>query len=190
MTPLVICAFFAVVVLGYAIVIYNALVCVRNEVKLAWSNIDVLLVQRHDELPKLIEVCKGYMQHERGTLESVARARSSVEGARSTGNVASVSIAEGTLRSGLSSLFAVAERYPDLKANDLFRNLQTRISALETAIADRREVYNDAVNALNVRLETFPDLLIGRLFRFLPATMLKFSDQETSDVDLKPAFGR
>ena len=189
MTTLAVSTFLAVVVLGYAIIIYNALVRVRNEVKLAWSNIDVLLVQRHEELPKLIEVCKGYMRHERETLESVARARTNVEGARSVGNVASVSVAEGALRSGLSSLFAVAERYPDLKANDLFRNLQTRISALETAIADRREIYNDAVNALNVRLESFPDVLIARPFAFTAAPMLKFSASQTSDIDLKPVFG-
>ncbi|HEV2700355.1 MAG TPA: LemA family protein [Steroidobacteraceae bacterium] len=189
MTALVICTFIVAVILGYATIIYNGLVRVRNEVKLAWSNIDVLLVQRHDELPKLIEVCKGYMQHERETLESVARARTNVDGARSAGNIPSVSVAEGALRSRLSSLFAVAERYPDLKANDLFRNLQTRISALETAIADRREIYNDAVNAQNVRLEAFPDMLIARPFHFLPADMLKFSAEETSDIDLKPAFG-
>jgi len=188
-TPLVVCAFVVVAVLGYAVTIYNGLVRVRNGVKLAWSNIDVLLVQRHDELPKLIAVCKGYMQHERETLESVARARANVEGARSTGNVASVSVAEGALRTGLSSLYAVAERYPDLKANDLFKNLQTRITALETAIADRREIYNDAVNALNVRLETFPDVLIAKPLGFTPASMLHFSGSETSDVDLKPAFG-
>lgn len=189
MTPLVVCAFVLAAILGYGVTIYNGLVRVRNGVKLAWSNIDVLLVQRHDELPKLIAVCKGYMQHERETLESVVRARDSVEGARSAGNVASVSVAEGALRTGLSSLYAVAERYPDLKANDLFKNLQTRISALETAIADRREIYNDAVNALNVRLETFPDVLIARPFGFTPAAMLKFSADETRDVDLKPAFG-
>src|SRR5580658_9497936 len=189
MTALVLCAFIVVVILGYATIIFNALVRVRNEVKLAWCNIDVLLVQRHDELPKLIEVCKGYMRHERETLESVARARTNVEGARSAGNIPSVSLAEGALRSGLSSLFAVAERYPDLKANDLFKNLQIRISALETAIADRREVYNDAVNAQNLRLEAFPDLLIARLFRFAAAPMLKFSAGETADIDLKPAFG-
>src|SRR5580693_1114981 len=110
MTALVICSFIVVVTLGYATIIFNGLVRVRNEVKLAWSNIDVLLVQRHDELPKLIEVCKGYMQHERQTLESVARARANVEGARSAGNVASVSVAEGALRTGLTSLYAVAER--------------------------------------------------------------------------------
>jgi len=129
------------------------------------------------------------MQHERETLESVARARSGVEGARSTGNVASVSLAEGALRRGLSSLYAVAESYPDLKANEIFKNLQIRISALETAIADRREVYNDAVNALNVRLETFPDALIAKSFAFSPASMLQFSESQTGDIDLKPAFG-
>jgi LemA protein len=185
----IVCGFVLLVILGYAITIYNGLVRVRNGVKLAWCNIDVLLVQRHDELTKLIGVCTGYMQHERGTLESIARARAGVEGARSIGDLTSFSVAEGALRSGLSRLYAVAERYPDLKANDLFQNLQTRISALETAIADRREIYNDAVNALNVRLETFPDALVARLFAFAPAAMLHFSDAQTSDIDLKPAFG-
>jgi LemA protein len=188
-TPLVVCAFVVIVFVGYTVTIYNGLVRVRNGVRLAWSNIDVLLVQRHDELPKLIEVCKGYMQYERGTLDSVTRARANVEGARSTGNIASVSVAEGALRTGLASLYAVAERYPDLKANDLFRNLQTRISALETAIADRREIYNDAVNALNVRIESFPDVLIARPFAFTAAPLLKFTASQTGDVDLKPAFG-
>src|SRR6202000_3456143 len=106
MTSLIISVFLIAMVLGYAVVIYNGLVRVRNGVKLAWSNIDVLLVQRHDELPKLIAVCQGYMQHERGTLEGVARARAGVEGARSSGDVASVSAAEGALRSGLSKLYA------------------------------------------------------------------------------------
>ncbi len=190
MTPLVICAFVVLAALGYAITIYNGLVRVRNGVGLAWSNIDVLLVQRHDELPKLIAICKGYMQHERETLESVMRARTNVEGARSARNIVSVSSAEGALRSGLSSLYAVAERYPDLKANDLFKNLQTRISALETVIADRREVYNDAVNAQNVRLQAFPDLLIARPLHFVAAPMLKFTAAETSDTDLSLLFGR
>ncbi len=85
--------------LGYAIVIYNGLIRARNEVRLAWSNIDVLLVQRHEELPKLVEVCKGYMRHESATLESVIQARSSVDGARSVGNVPAVSHADAALRS-------------------------------------------------------------------------------------------
>ncbi|HEX8755095.1 MAG TPA: LemA family protein, partial [Steroidobacteraceae bacterium] len=157
MTGLIIFVLLVVLLIGYSITIYNGLVRARNEVKLAWSNIDVLLVQRHDELPKLIEVCKRYMQHERETLERVTQARSQVDTARQSGNVTSVNAAEGALRSGLVNLYAVAERYPDLKADSLFRNLAARISALETAIADRREIYNDAVNAQNVRIQTFPD---------------------------------
>src|SRR5487761_221033 len=105
MTALIIFVLLVVIVVGYTVTIYNGLVRVRNEVKLAWSNIDVLLVQRHDELPKLIEVCKRYMQHERETLERVTQARSQVEAARQAGNVASVSAAEGALRSGLANLY-------------------------------------------------------------------------------------
>jgi len=189
MIGLVVFAFLCVLFFGWAITLYNGLVRARNEVKLTWSNIDVLLVQRHDELPKLIAVCKGYMQHESGTLERVVRARADVDVARNAGNVASMGVAEGALRSGLTGLYAVAERYPDLKANTLFQNLQTRITALETEIADRREVYNDAVNANNVRIESFPDVMIARLFDFQAARLLKFSAEQISDVDVKLAFG-
>jgi LemA protein len=190
MVGLVVFAFVLVLIFGYAAAIYNGLVRARNGVKLAWSQIDVLLAQRHDELPKLIEVCKRYMQHESETLERVVRARSEVDSARSSGNAASVGAAEGALRSGLTGLFAVAERYPDLKANELFLNLQSRMTALETAIADRREVYNDAVNSQNVRIETFPDVIIAGLFSFTPARPLKFAAEQMSDVDVKLAFGR
>jgi LemA protein len=179
-----------VLAIGYTVTIYNGLVRTRNEVKLAWSNIDVLLVQRHDELPKLIEVCKQYMQYEQGTLERVTQARSQVEAARSSGDVSSVSQAEGALRSGLANLYAVAERYPDLKADVAFRNLSSRISALETAIADRREIYNDAANAQNVRIETFPDAIVAGLFNFGPARLLKFEAAQTADVDVGLAFGK
>lgn len=179
-----------VLLIGYTITIYNGLVRTRNEVKLAWSNIDVLLVQRHDELPKLIEVCKRYMQYEQGTLERVTQARSQVEAARTSGDVASVSAAEGALRSGLANLYAVAERYPELKADSVFRNLAARITALETAIADRREIYNDAANAQNVRIETFPDAIVAGMFNFGSARMLKFDAAQTADVDVGLAFGK
>ena len=179
-----------VLLLCYGVVLYNGLVRTRNEVKLSWSNIDVLLAQRHDELPKLIEVCRRYMQHERETLQRVVQARSDIDAARQSGDVASVSAAEGALRSGLANLYAVAERYPDLKADGLFRNLASRITALETAIADRREVYNEAANAQNVRVETFPDAVIAGLFNFSSARLLKFSAAETSDVNVGLAFGK
>src|SRR6185437_2212516 len=190
MTGLIVFLLLVVLVIGYIVTIYNGLVRTRNEVKLAWSNIDVRLVQRHDELPKLIEVCKRYMQHERETLERVTQARSQVDAARQSGDVASVSAAEGALRSGLANLYAVAERYPDLKADAVFRNLEGRISALETAIADRREVYNEAANAQNVRIETFPDAVIAGVCNFSRARLLKFSAEQTSDVDVGLAFGK
>jgi LemA protein len=175
---------------GYLIGIYNGLVRVSAAVKLAWSNIDVLLAQRHDELPKLVEVCRQYMQYEGDTLERVMRARNGIDAARSAGNVSSLGVAERDLRTGLSGLYAVAERYPDLKANEAFQHLQARISGLETAIADRREVYNDAVNSNNVRIQAFPEVLVARLGDFPPARLLHFQDDQKADVDMKALFAR
>jgi LemA protein len=183
-------AFAVIVFFGYTIAIYNSLVRVRAEVKLAWSNIDVILVQRHDELPKLVEVCKQYMQYEGDTLERVMRARASVDAARSSGNVSSLGTAERELRNGLTGLYAVAENYPQLKASEPFLHLQQRISSLETAIADRREVYNDAVNTNNIRIQAFPDVLVARMGDFPPAQLLHFQADEKADVDLKAAFAR
>ncbi len=182
--------FIVVAVLGYLIGIYNGLVRVRAAVKLSWSNIDVLLAQRHDELPKLVEVCRQYMQYEGDTLERVMRARSGVDAARAAGNVGGVGAAERELRTGLSGLYAVAENYPQLKASEPFKHLQDRISALETAIADRREVYNDAVNTNNVRIANFPDVLVAHLGNFPEAQLLHFQSEQTADVDLKAAFAR
>jgi LemA protein len=190
MVALLVVLFLFLALGGYLVGTYNGLVQVREAVKLAWSNIDVLLVQRHDELPKLVEVCKQYMQYEPGTLERVMRARSGVDAARSSGNVASLGPAEGELRAGLSRLYAVAENYPDLKASESFRHLQERISGLETAIADRREVYNDAVNTNNVRISTFPGVFVAGMGNFPEAHLLQFQSDEKADVDLKAAFSR
>ena len=188
MVALLVMLFLVLALTGYSVAVYNGLVRVRAAVKLAWSDIDVLLVQRHDELPKLVEVCKQYMQYEGGTLERVMRARSGVEAARSSGSMSSLGPAERELRTGLTGLYAVAEKYPELKASEPFRHLQQRISGLETAIADRREVYNDAVNTNNVRIDTFPDVLVARLGDFPPAQLLHFQVAEKADVDLKAAF--
>jgi LemA protein len=188
MLPALILLFLVLALAGYLIGVYNGLVRVRAAVKLAWSNIDVLLAQRHDELPKLVEVCRQYMQYEGATLERVMHARSGVDAARSSGNVAALGAAEQELRSGLSGLYAVAENYPQLKANEPFKHLQDRISALETAIADRREVYNDAVNTNNVRIAAFPDVLIAGLGNFPEAQLLHLQPGQTADVDLRAAF--
>ncbi len=172
----------------YGIMIYNNLVQLKHGVAQAWANIDVLLKQRHDELPKLIETCKQYMQHERGVLESVAVARASVFKARAAGDVKALGGAEAQLQAGLGNLFAVAENYPALKADETFRNLQLRITQLETQISDRREFYNDSVNANNVRIEQFPDVFVARLLNFGERPLLKFSKVELADVNVKTLF--
>ncbi|HDP89637.1 MAG TPA: LemA family protein [Thioalkalivibrio sp.] len=179
-----------VVALVYLVTIYNHLVNLKHGVSKAWSNIEVLLKQRHDELPKLVEVCKQYMGYEQETLERVMQARSQVATAQQAHDVKALGAAEGMLRMGLGQLFAVAEDYPDLKANENFRHLQQRISGLENAIADRREYYNESVNRNNVRIQQFPDVIVARLFGFGPFELLQFSAAETADVDIKALFGR
>lgn len=175
--------------LVYGVMVYNNLVTLKHAVSKAWANIDVLLKQRHDELPKLVETCKQYMQYEQATLERVMRARAAVAAAREQGDVAALGPAEQALRLGLGNLYAVAENYPELKTNESFKHLQARITALENDIADRRELYNESVNLNNVRIEQFPDVLIARLFGFGPAALLEFSTEEKRDVDVKALFG-
>jgi len=177
-----------VVLVVYVIQIYNRLVALKHNVSKAWSNIDVLLKQRHDELPKLVEVCKQYMGYEQDTLEKVMQARSRVAQAREGGDMPALGAAETQLRLGLGSLFALAEAYPDLKANTNFQHLQDRITALENSIADRREYYNESVNLNNVRIEQFPDVIVASKFGFKPFELLEFSEEETADVSIKGLF--
>lgn len=177
-----------VVLLIYGVTLYNQLVTVKHAVTQAWSNIDVLLRQRHEELPKLVEACRQYMHYEQATLERVISARNAVGQARDRSDVKQLGQAETALRSGLGQLFALAENYPALQANSSFQHLQQRISGLESGIADRRELYNAAVNINNVRIEQFPDVLVARIFAFQPAELLRFSEQEKADVDLRQLF--
>jgi LemA protein len=178
----------ALALAAYLIGIYNGLVSLRENVKVAWANIDVLLKQRHDELPKLVETCKRYMQFEQETLEKVMRARASVSQASTSGNVAAVGAAEQQLRAGVGRLFAVAESYPQLKSDETFKQLQSRITALEESIADRRELYNDQVNLNNIRVKVFPDVMIAQRFGFLPAQLLEFTNEEKRDVEVGALF--
>jgi LemA protein len=172
----------------YFVMLYNNLVQVKHNVSKAWANIDVLLKQRHDELPKLIETCKQYMKFEQDTLAKVMEARSKVFSARESQNIGALGQAEGALRASVGNLFAVAEAYPDLKTNQTFLQLQSRISGLENGIADRREFYNETVNVNNVRIEQFPDTLIAGMFNFKPAQLLEFETAEKADVDVKQLF--
>lgn len=172
----------------YIITIYNHLVRIKHNVSKAWSNIDVLLKQRHEEIPKLVETCKQYMKFEKETLEKVMQARSRVSTARQSEDMGSLGEAEGVLRLGLGNLFAVAEAYPDLKANENFQHLQNRISTMESAIADRREFYNESVNINNTRIEQFPDIIIARILNFNSRDLLEFSSEEKKDVNFKSLF--
>lgn len=173
----------------YGVMLYNDLVEIKHSVSQAWSNIDILLKQRHDELPKLVETCKQYMGFEQEALKQVITARSRVAIAREAGNIGALSSAENMLRAGLGNLFAVAEAYPELKTSEKFRHLQTRITALENSIADRREYYNEAVRINNVRIEQFPDAIIANWFKFRSRDLLEFSDSEKQDANLGKLFG-
>jgi LemA protein len=175
-------------VLVYLVMLYNQLVQVKQNVSKSWANIDVLLKQRHDELPKLVETCKQYMKFEQDTLIKVMDARSNVSNAREQQNIGALGQAEGELRGALGRLFALAEAYPELKTDETFQHLQERISTLENAIADRREFYNESVNINNVRIEQFPDSIVAALFNFKPMQLLRFSAEETADVDVKQLF--
>ena len=164
--------------------VYNGLVAVRNNIDRSWSNIDVLLKQRHDELPKLIEVCKGYMKYEQETFAKITELRSRVMGA---GTIAEKAQADNLLSGALKSLFAVAENYPDLKANTNFQQLQQRISGIETEIAGRRDHFNEDTNTYNIRIQVIPDVFVARLLGYGARDLFKAAEGERADV--KVSFG-
>ena len=187
LTGIILIVVLAVVVI-YFVMIYNQLVQIKHNVSKAWANIDVLLKQRHDELPKLVETCKQYMKFEQDTLVRVMQARAQVSDAREQHDIGALGQAEGQLRGALGRLFAVAEAYPELKTNETFLHLQNRISSIENAIADRREFYNESVNVNNVRIEQFPDSIVAAMLSFKSFELLRFSSHETSDVSVKELF--
>jgi LemA protein len=141
------------------VLLYNSLVRLENNIEKAWSNIDVLLKQRADEIPRLIDTVKGYMKFEKNVIQDVTDARTQILNARSVPEKAE---ADYITTGALKSLFAVAENYPDLKASENFLKLQKRISEIEDHIADRREFYNDSVNIFNIRIKQIPYIFISR----------------------------
>jgi LemA protein len=173
--------FFIAGVLIYSVIVYNGLVRLRNENDRAWGNIDVLLKQRHDEIPNLVETVKGYMQHEQQTLLAVTQARSASMEASSVGQKA---ISDLQIASALRSLFAVAENYPQLRANENFLKLQNRISELEERIADRREFFNDDVNTYNTRIGQIPDVFVASFIGLKPREMFKVSEADRRQVEV------
>jgi LemA protein len=172
-------------VVGYGLNIYNSLVALKNNIGRSWANIDVLLKQRHDELPKLVKTCEGYMQHERAVFDRLSEARGALMKARSIEQRAE---AESMLTRALGGFFAVAESYPDLKANMSFLQLQSRISEIENQIADRREYYNDTVTTFNTRIEQMPDAIVARWLALVPAELFKVEDADREDVEIKFAM--
>jgi len=150
----------------WAIVSFNQLIRARNQVLAGWSDIDVQLQRRHDLVPQLVEAVKGYAEHERATLETVTelRAQSTI----ATGPTQKAQL-ESAMEKGLQRLIALAEDYPDLKANQNFLKLQTELTEIEDHLQYARRFYNGAVRLLNTRIESFPDLLIARPFNFTPA---------------------
>jgi len=181
LTTIIILVVAAILVL-YLIAIYNGLVQLRNNINKSLGNIDVLLKQRYDELPNLIETCKGYMKHEKGVFESITKARSAWMKAKDIHQKAG---AADMLSGALKSLFAVAENYPKLEANENFKHLQERISGIENEIADRREFYNDSVNNFNIRIQSFPDMFIARMMALSSFEMFKTAEEEKKVVKVK-----
>ena len=173
---------FAAGVLIYTIILYNGLVRLRNENDRAWANIDVLLKQRHDEIPNLVETVKGYMQHEQQTLLAVTQARAA---SISAGSIGQKAIADLQMAGALRGLFAVAENYPELKANQNFLKLQNRITELEERIADRREFFNDDVNTYNTRIGQIPEVFVASFMNLKARTMFKVSDEDRRLVEVK-----
>jgi LemA protein len=171
----------AVGLVAYGISIYNGLVAVKHQVEQAWSNIDVLLRQRHDELPKLIDVVKGYGAYERDVLEKVTMLRTRGSGG---GPDATRLAAEDALSQAVSRMLVTAEAYPDLKASATYLDLQQRISRLEEQIAHRREFYNAAVNLNNVRTEQFPDSLLAPMAGLTRAPLFVATAEQTADIDV------
>jgi len=172
----------AVILIGYFISIYNSLIRLKNNIKKAWSNIDVLLKQRHDELTKLLKTVKGYMEYEKDVLTRVTEARTAFLNAK---GVADQARADNMMAGALKSLFAVAENYPELKANQSFIQFQSRISEIENQIADRREFYNDSVNTFNIRIEQIPHVFIARMLGYTPRELFKVAEADRADVEIE-----
>jgi LemA protein len=186
---LIFLAIIAAVVM-WAIGIYNRLVNERNRVKNAFAQIDVQLTRRYDLIPNLVEMVKGYMKHERETLEAVISARNSASDSLDAAKadpanaqaIKELGASEGALTSALGRLFALSEAYPDLKANQNMMQLQEELASTENKVAFSRQAFNDSVLQYNNSVQNFPNSLIAGFFRFDPASFLEIDSPEKRDV--------
>jgi LemA protein len=179
MVGLAVLAIIVIAVVIYFVGLYNSLVRFKNNIDRSFSDIDVLLKQRHDELPKLIETCKGYMQYEQKTLQAVTEARTAFMRATTPSQKAQ---ADNMVSGALKTLFAVAEKYPDLKANTNFMQLQGRITELESKIAAQRSAYNEDVNAFNIRIARIPANFVAGLMGLQPHALFQVAEADREDV--------
>ena len=168
-------------VISWFLTVYNGLIQVKENIKKSWANIDVLLMQRSDEIPKLVKVLKSFVKHEKKMFDSIMEARSFYLGASSVPEKAD---ADSEISSALKSIFALSEAYPELRSNDNFLKLQDRISGLENDIADRRELYNESVNNYNIRIQSLPDAYIANSMNLAAEEMFKVVEKKKKDVDI------
>ena len=169
------------VLIVWGIVLFNRLVRDRNRVRAAWSDIDVQLTRRHDLVPRLVEAVKAYASHERATLAAVTELRNQAEAAQRLADKAGL---EEQLEAGVHKLIALAEAYPDLKANENFLELQNDLVEIEDHLQYARRFYNGAVRILNTRIETVPDVVVAKLLRFEPAEFFETATRAAPQVSL------
>src|SRR3989338_1330777 len=167
---------------------YNSFVRLVTRTKEAWADIDVQLKRRYDLIPNLIETVKGYAAHEQGTFDQVTEARTRAIAAEQSGNPAEIAKAENVLAGALKSVFAVAEAYPDLKANQNFLELQRELSDTENKIQAARRFYNTNVRDLNTALRTFPNMIVGRMFSFTPREFFELEEGSEQKEPVKVTF--
>tara|TARA_E500000075_G_C6903029_1_gene275321 strand:- start:133 stop:717 length:585 start_codon:yes stop_codon:yes gene_type:complete len=174
----------ALIIIGFIswfFTVYNGLIQVKENIKKSWANIDVLLMQRSDEIPKLIKILKSFVKHEKKMFDNIMDARTSYLGANSVSEKAD---ADNQISEALKSVFALSEAYPDLGSNDNFLKLQERISGIENAIADRRELYNESVNNYNIRIQSLPDMFIANTLGLAQEEMFKVQENKKKDIDI------
>lgn len=185
--------FVGVVICGLAVMsmnIYNGLIGLRNQLERAWANIDVILKQRYDEIPQLIQVIEQYANYESQVIQKLVEARTRYGSAT---EISEKIEASKEMSLALKGVFAIGEAYPDLKSNQNFVQLQTRISSLEDHIADRRETYNETVANFNTRIDQFPDVFVARMLNYQRQTMFQITEAERQAPSLKmdlPKFGK
>lgn len=179
---LVVLGLIVVGLIMYIVGIYNNLVTLKNDIDRSFANVDVILKQRHDELPKLIETCKGYMQYEQKTLQAVTEARTAYMRATTPADKMQ---ADNMMTGALKTLFAVAEKYPDLKANTNFMQLQGRITELETKIAGQRTTFNEDVNVFNIRIAQIPANFVAGFMGLQSHALFQASEPDREDVQVK-----